>query len=56
MASEFMKNIRENPYFQTLPPALQENIIQSGAPMANEQDLRNIAETYLKKHSIQTEK
>ncbi len=49
MESEFMKNIRENPFFNTLPAALQENIIQSGASISNEQDLRNLAETYLKK-------
>ena len=50
MENEFMKNIRENTYFTTLPKALQENILQSGASISNEQDLRSLAEAYLKKN------
>ena len=56
MESEFMKNIRENPFFNTLPAALQETIIQSGASVSNEQDLRNLAETYLKKKPAEKQK
>lgn len=56
MESEFMKNIRENPFFNTLPAALQETIIQSGASVSNEQVLRNLAETYLKKKPAEKQK
>lgn len=51
MKSEFEKNIRQNAYFCSLPAALQETILQSGAPLENEQDLKKLAEAYMEKQN-----
>ncbi|HIU30932.1 MAG TPA: hypothetical protein IAB66_02030 [Candidatus Caccousia avistercoris] len=45
--SEFMKTMEQNEYFKSLPPFVQENIVQGGVVVNSEEDLRRVAEHLL---------
>lgn len=43
-----MLDFNSSPYFQSLPPFVQESIMQSGLSFKNEEDLRKFAENFNK--------
>ncbi|MBC8585559.1 hypothetical protein [Youxingia wuxianensis] len=43
----FSQNLDSNPFFQSLPIYVQENIKQSGVKISNETDLRKCAENLM---------
>lgn len=48
MNHNFKENIEKNQYFQSLPPFVQETILQSGIKIGSESDLKKFEQKLIK--------
>lgn len=47
MNPDFMQGIRQNAYFNSLPPSVQESVIESSVEIQSEDQLRKLAQTLI---------